>query len=255
MQLVVIAGPARRLDARPAQLPAGSCCWAWCSASPAPLSPSLCRWRRNGIRRASGHWRWASPAPAIPARCSPRCSRRPGGSFRLAQRARPGGIAARRGVRLLSPRGQGQPQMRRRARPSPITGRLLRIARRLVVHVLLQRHFGGFVGLASSLPIYFNDQYGSPPVTRRLFHRGLRLRRLAGAADRRRASPTASAASRALTVVYAVVGRRIADRRQRRPAALLAGAWRHSSSRMMASAWAMARCSSSCRSVSGARSA
>ena len=38
--------------------------------------------------------------------------------------------------------------------------------------------FGGFVGLASSLTIYFNDVYGLGPVRRRLLHGGLRLRGL-----------------------------------------------------------------------------
>ena len=53
------------------------CRSAWCSASPAPRSPSPCRSLRAGIRRNIRAWRSASPAPAIPARCSPRCSRRP----------------------------------------------------------------------------------------------------------------------------------------------------------------------------------
>ena len=47
--------------------------------------------------------------------------------------------------------------------------------------------FGGFVGLAASLSIYFTDQFGADPGHRRLLHRGLRVRRLAGAPDRRRA--------------------------------------------------------------------
>ncbi|MDF5874821.1 MFS transporter [Pseudomonas aeruginosa] len=37
--------------------------------------------------------------------------------------------------------------------------------------------FGGFLGLASTLPGYFHDQYGLNPVTAGLLHRRLRLRR------------------------------------------------------------------------------
>ena len=45
------------------------CCWASCSASPAPPSRSRCRWPRAGIRRSTRAWRSASPAPATPAPC------------------------------------------------------------------------------------------------------------------------------------------------------------------------------------------
>ena len=45
--------------------------------------------------------------------------------------------------------------------------------------------FGGFVGLASSLVIYFNTQYGLDPKTAGFFTAGCVLRRLAGAAHRR----------------------------------------------------------------------
>ena len=64
--------------------------------------------------------------------------------------------------------------------------------------------FGGFVGLSSFLPIYFHDQYELPPGDRRLFHRGLRLRRLLRRpfggylADR-------IGGTRALSVVYVIV--------------------------------------------------
>ena len=47
--------------------------------------------------------------------------------------------------------------------------------------------FGGFVGLASSLAIYFNTDYGLGAVQAGLFHGGLRVLRIAGAAHRRRA--------------------------------------------------------------------
>lgn len=46
--------------------------------------------------------------------------------------------------------------------------------------------FGGFVGLASSLTIYFNVEYGLGAVAARLFHRGMRFRRFDGATRRRR---------------------------------------------------------------------
>lgn len=63
--------------------------------------------------------------------------------------------------------------------------------------------FGGFVGLASSLTIYFNDQYGLPPVTAGYFtaacvFAGSLVRPMGGAlADR-------IGGIRTLTVVYAV---------------------------------------------------
>ncbi len=47
--------------------------------------------------------------------------------------------------------------------------------------------FGGFVGLASSLAIYFNTEYGLDAVRAGLLHGGLRVRGIARAADRRRA--------------------------------------------------------------------
>ncbi len=46
--------------------------------------------------------------------------------------------------------------------------------------------FGGFVGLSSFLPIYFHDQYQLSAVNGGLFHRGLRVRGIAGASVRRR---------------------------------------------------------------------
>ena len=53
--------------------------------------------------------------------------------------------------------------------------------------------FGGFVGLAASLPIYFTDRFGLTHDDRRLLHRGLRVRRLADPADGRRAGGPRSA--------------------------------------------------------------
>ena len=64
--------------------------------------------------------------------------------------------------------------------------------------------FGGFVGLASSLPIYFNDQYGLTPVDRRLFHRRLRLRRLAWRGPFGGALADRIGGVRALSLIYAV---------------------------------------------------
>ncbi len=232
------------------------CCWsAACSASPAPRSPSRCRSPRAGIRRSTRAPRWASPAPATPAPSSPPCSRR-AWRFgpRLEQRARPRLHPARDRLRRLSAPRQGRP---RRARPQ--------VAARSTWPVLAGGDawwfmffysvtFGGFVGLASSLTIYFNDQYGLSPVVAGYFtaacvFAGSLVRPLGGAvADRDRRRPlaqppcTPSPRSRCSSIAHG-------------PAASLDGARSSSSSPCWRSAWATAPCSSSCRSASAARSA
>ena len=112
--------------------------------------------------------------------------------------------------------------------------------------------FGGFVGLASSLTIYFNDQYGLTPVVAGYFtaacvFAGSLVRPLGGAlADR-------IGGVRSLTVMYAVAASALALVSLGLPTA----GWRSpsSSSACWRSAWATARCSSSCRSASAGRSA
>ena len=63
--------------------------------------------------------------------------------------------------------------------------------------------FGGFVGLASSLTIYFNDQYGLAPVAAGYCTAAVRVRRLAGAPGGRRRGRPGRRRARA-TVLYAV---------------------------------------------------
>ena len=114
--------------------------------------------------------------------------------------------------------------------------------------------FGGFVGLASSLAIYFNTDYGLTPVTAGYFTAACVFCRLAGAADRRRARRSHRRHQDAERHVRA--SRRCAlvvvSFRPQSVYAALGAVRRAACSR---SAWATARCSSSCRSASATRSA
>lgn len=82
-------------------------------------------------------------------------------------------------------------------------GKLLRVADAWWFMAFYSVMFGGFVGLASSLTIYFNDQYGLPPVTAgyctaAVVFAGSLIRPVGGAvADR-------IGGARALTTVYAI---------------------------------------------------
>ena len=89
-----------------------------------------------------------------------------GRGLRLAQRAGPGGPAADRRVRLLFvARGQGQPQLARRARPWPTMRACCGTGDAWWLMFFYSVSFGGFVGLSSFLPIYFHDQYHLSAVT------------------------------------------------------------------------------------------
>ena len=88
-------------------------------------------------------------------------------------------------------------RVRRRAPPD----------RHALVRRLLRITFGGFVGLASVLAIFFHDHYGVAKVARRRPHRALRLRRQLHASARRlarrplRRHPHAAAALRLVAVL------------------------------------------------------
>ena len=109
--------------------------------------------------------------------------------------------------------------------------------------------FGGFVGLASSLTIYFNAEYGLQPVTAGYFtaacvFAGSLVRPIGGAlADR-------VGGVRALSVLY-VVAAVVLDRSSASVCRRPGWRWSCSSSPCCRSAWATARCSSWCRSGSG----
>ena len=113
--------------------------------------------------------------------------------------------------------------------------------------------FGGFVGLSSSLPIYFHDQYGLSPVIAGYFTAACVF---AGSLVRPSAvrSPIASAAPAPLSTIYAsprlscsIVSLRLAAHALATLVFMIA-AWRRW-------AWATARCSSWCRNASAAISA
>ena len=221
-QIVVIAGLLAAWFDRHPQLRRRRCCWAACSASPAPPSRSPCRWPRAGIRRSIRARRWASPAPAIPAPCWPRCSRP---AWRMAfgwQNVI--GLAA---IPLVVDAAWSSPCSPRtaRTRPPPKTFAdyvsMLRIADAWWFMFFYSVTFGGFVGLASSLTIYFNDQYGLTPViagycTAACVFVGSLVRPVGGAvADR-------VGGVRALTVLYAIAVGGVRHHRHRpvRPSAL-----------------------------------
>jgi NNP family nitrate/nitrite transporter-like MFS transporter len=111
--------------------------------------------------------------------------------------------------------------------------------------------FCGFVGLASSLTIYFNDTYGLSPVvagycTAAIVFVGSLVRPMGGAvADR-------VGGVRALVVLYAIAACAFATIPQACPPSI----WRCRSSWSVCShsAWATDRCSSSCRSASSGKS-
>ena len=232
------------------------CCWsAACWASPARPSRSRCRSPRAGIRPSTRARRSASPGPAIPARCFAALVRP--GARRLASAGRT--CSGWRSIPLVAharglPRArQGQRRRaRRRSRSRDYLG-VLRIGDAWWFMVFYGVTFGGFVGLASSLTIYFNDQYGLHAGDGRLLHRRLRVRRLAGAPARRRARRP----RRRRALAHRHVRRRglgagarsasAAGRPRRRSPSWSSACWR--------SAWATARCSSSCRSASAGRSA
>ena len=255
-QLVVIAGLVVGWVIGVHSFAGDARCWASCSASPARRSRWPCRWPRAGIRPSTRAPRSASPAPAIRAPCSPRCSRRASRvAFGWQQRARPrrdpAGARLRASIVALR---QGQPRPRRRPRRLPDYLTVLKIGDTWWFMFFYSVTFGGFVGLASSLTIYFNDQYGLSAGDRRLFHRRLRLRRLDGPPDRRRGRRPHRRRPRAVGHVLRLRPVALA-RAQHRLAAGLDGARRVRRRRCWRSAWAMARCSSSCRSASAARSA
>ena len=112
--------------------------------------------------------------------------------------------------------------------------------------------FGGFVGLAASLPIYFTDQFGLTPIiagycTAACVFAGSLVRPMGGAlADRIGGVKT-------LIVVFIVAALALAGVSMAPTARLRRSAC--SSSRCWRSAPAMARCSSWCRSASRRRSA
>ena len=99
----------------------------------------------------------------------------------------------------------------RQPRPKPLSGylKVLREPDAWAFMGLYAVTFGGFVGLASSLPIYFNSQYGLSPVTAGLFtaacvFAGSMIRPVGGAlADRFGGVPT-------LTVMFAVAAAALA---------------------------------------------
>ena len=112
--------------------------------------------------------------------------------------------------------------------------------------------FGGFVGLASSLTIYFNAEYGLSPIAAGYFTAACVF---AGRWSARSAAALADRIGgiRALSIFYVVAAVAIGLVSFRPPQSWMAlilfvsACWR--------SAWATARCSSSCRSGSAARSA
>jgi NNP family nitrate/nitrite transporter-like MFS transporter len=86
----------------------------------------------------------------------------PGDSFRLEQRVRPGADPAGAGLRALSGRRQGRAQLP----AGEIFRRLFEVLKDKDAWWFMFFYsvtFGGFVGLASSLTIYFNAQYGLDP--------------------------------------------------------------------------------------------
>ena len=113
--------------------------------------------------------------------------------------------------------------------------------------------FGGFIGLASALPGYFNDQYGLSPVTAGYYTAacvfgGSLMRPLGGAlADRFGGIRTLLGDVHRGGDLHR--GRRVSTCRVPTPR------WRCSSAPCSVWVQATARCSSWCRSVSVARSA
>jgi hypothetical protein len=106
--------------------------------------------------------------------------------------------------------------------------------------------FGGFIGLASALPGYFNDQYGLSPVTAGYYTAacvfgGSLMRPLGGAlADRFGGIRTLLAMYTVAAICIAAVGFNLPSPTPH---------WRCSSAPCSASAPAMARCSSWCRNA------
>ena len=138
---------------------------------------------------ASGNRRWASPARAIRAPCLPRCSRRrsrcclAGATCSASRSFRSPIVLA--SIRAGSPRTAPDSPPRKSLDGLRSTSCATSDAWWLMCFYSVT--FGGFVGLSSFLPIYFNDQYALLAGHRRLFHGGLRLRRLLRPAVRRRA--------------------------------------------------------------------
>lgn len=133
-------------------------------ASPGHPSPWPCRSHRNGTRRNTRQGHGHRRRGQLRHRARRPLRPRPGRRVRLEQCVRLRPAAARpdppgvRHGRAQRPAAAGA-QGHGRLPESP------RRPRQLVVHVLLQRHLGGFLGLASTLPGYFHDQYGLNPVT------------------------------------------------------------------------------------------
>ena len=126
-----------------------------------------CHWRRAGIRRSTRAPRWALPARAIRERCWRRCSRRASpwrsaGSTCSASPSFPSLVAFV--VYIVCAKDSPD---RPAAQVLSDYLAVLRIGDAWWFMFFYSVTFGGFVGLASSLTIYFNVDYGltpSPPA-------------------------------------------------------------------------------------------
>ena len=151
--------------------------------SPALPSPWHCHSLRAGIRRSTRARRWESPAPAIRVRFSRRCWRRASrhGSAGRTSLASPPcrwpspswSIYSRPGTRR-APAAQDLDGIPRRAQDQ----------RRLVVHVLLCRDFRRLRRTGILAEHLLQHRVRAQRRSRGIFHRGLRVRGFAGAADR-----------------------------------------------------------------------
>ncbi len=88
-------------------------------------------------------------------------------------------------LRGLSADGQGQPRPARAEERSPPMPRSLKHRGRVVVHAVLRRHLRRLRRALELAVDLVHRQFRADPGDRRLLHRGLRVRRLAGAPARR----------------------------------------------------------------------
>ena len=215
-------GLLRGLVLRRPQLYAGRCCSASCSASPAPPSPSPCRWPPAGIRRsirapALGIAGAGNSGTVLAALFAPGLAMAFGWNTVLGLAAMP--LAVVFVVYCCWPRTRRTARRRRRW---PNTLGLLQIGDAWWFMFFYAVTFGGFVGLSSSLTIYFNDEFGLTRSTAGYFtaacvFAGSLVRPVGGAlADR-------IGGVRTLTVLYARGRRR---RFGRQPPACRPPGWR-----------------------------
>ena len=137
-------------------------------------SRSRCRSPRAGIRPNIRARAWGSPARVIRAPCLRRCS--PPGLAVAFGWLNVLGLAAMpltaRADRLHPAAAKDSPDPRRPRACSQYLS-VLRTGDAWWFMFFYAVTFGGFVGLASSLTIYFNADYGLSPGHRRLLHRRL----------------------------------------------------------------------------------